>query len=77
VDEIKELMSKGDEVGMHTFDQSLYDLYTAKRISLQDALRYADSHTDLALRVRLSDHHPADAQPLTVNDLHGMQSTRT
>jgi twitching motility protein PilU len=62
---------------MHTFDQSLYDLYTAKRISLQDALRYADSHTDLALRVRLSDHHPADAQPLTVNDLHGMQSTRT
>jgi twitching motility protein PilU len=76
VDEIKELMSKGDEVGMHTFDQSLYDLYTAKRISLQDALRYADSHTDLALRVRLSDHHSADAPPLTVNDLHSIQSTR-
>jgi twitching motility protein PilU len=76
VDEIKELMSKGDEVGMHTFDQSLYDLYTAKRISLKDALRYADSHTDLALRVRLSDHHEADAPPLTVNDLHSIQSTR-
>jgi Tfp pilus assembly ATPase PilU len=40
VDEIKELMGKGDEVGMHTFDQSLYNLYVAKRISLKDALRF-------------------------------------
>jgi twitching motility protein PilU len=72
VDEIKEVMSKGDEVGMHTFDQSLFNLYAAKRISLKDALRFADSHTDLALRVRLSDHQPTTAAaPLTVNETQG------
>jgi twitching motility protein PilU len=73
VDELKELMGKGDEVGMHTFDQSLFNLYEAKRITLKDALRYADSHTDLALRVRLSDQHAApDAPPLTVNETQGV-----
>jgi twitching motility protein PilU len=77
VDEIKEVMSKGDEVGMHTFDQSLYNLYAAGRISLKDALRYADSHTDLALRVRLSDQHTAaDAPLLTVNEIQGTPISR-
>jgi twitching motility protein PilU len=64
-------MSKGDEVGMHTFDQSLFNLYAAKRISLKDALRFADSHTDLALRVRLSDQQSPTAAPLTVNETQG------
>jgi twitching motility protein PilU len=65
-------MGKGEEVGMHTFDQSLFNLYAAKRISLKDALRHADSHTDLALRVRLSDQGAAaDAAPLTVNETQG------
>jgi twitching motility protein PilU len=68
VDELKEVMSKGEEIGMHTFDQSLFNLYKAGRISLQEALRYADSHTDLALRVRLSDEHGSAGAPLTVND---------
>jgi twitching motility protein PilU len=71
VDEIKEVMSKGAEVGMHTFDQALFNLYAAKRISLKDALRFADSHTDLALRVRLSDQQPPTAAPLTVNETQG------
>jgi twitching motility protein PilU len=72
VDEIKEMMGKGDEVGMHTFDQSLFDLYSAKRISLKDALRHADSHTDLSLRVRLSDQQPtAEGPPLTVSETPG------
>jgi twitching motility protein PilU len=77
VDEIKEVMSKGGEVGMHTFDQSLFNLYTAGRISLKDALHYADSHTDLALRVRLSDQHTAaDAPSLTVNEILGTHNPR-
>lgn len=67
IDEIKEAMSKGNEVGMHTFDQSLFALYKSGRISLEQALSNADSHTDLALRVRLSEHHSAaDAPPLSV-----------
>jgi twitching motility protein PilU len=67
VDEIKEVMGKSTEIGMHTFDQSLFDLYKHGRITLDVALKNADSHTDLALRIRLSDHHsPANAPLLTV-----------
>jgi twitching motility protein PilU len=54
VDEIKDAMSKSNEVGMHTFDQSLFDLYKVGRLSQKDALRFADSLTDLALRIRLT-----------------------
>lgn len=67
VDEIKEAMGRANEFGMHTFDQSLFQLFKAGRISLEEALRNADSHTDLALRIRLSEHHTtAEAPPLTV-----------
>jgi twitching motility protein PilU len=78
VDELKDVMSKGDEVGMHTFDQSLFRLYKAGRVSLEDALRYADSHTDLALRIRLSEQHAgADAASLTLNDSTGPRHLRS
>ncbi len=53
-DEIKAVMAKSTDLGMRTFDQSLYDLYTEHRISYEEAMRNADSHTDLALRIRLS-----------------------
>ncbi len=69
IDEIKEAMAKSNEVGMHTFDQSLFDLYKAKRIDLETALRFADSHTDLGLRIKLSQgHSTSDAPFLTVSD---------
>ncbi len=38
---------------MHTFDQSLYDLYTSGEINLEQALENADSRTDLSLRIRI------------------------
>ncbi|MEP6884852.1 MAG: PilT/PilU family type 4a pilus ATPase [Gammaproteobacteria bacterium] len=70
VDEIKDAMGRGDGVGMHTFDQSLFDLYKAKRISADTALRFADSHTDLALRLRLSEKEQfGKGSPLTVEEL--------
>ena len=40
---IKEIMKKSRELGMQTFDQSLFDLYEAGLISYEDALRNADS----------------------------------
>lgn len=49
--EIKEIMAKGDTVGMQTFDQSLYDLYKADRISIKSALAYADSSTNLEWKI--------------------------
>ena len=63
VDEIKAVMAKSTEQGMRTFDQSLYDLYMDRKISLEEALRHADSKTDLALRVRLSIGRNADDAP--------------
>lgn len=51
---IKEAMGRSTEIGMCTFDQALYQLYTENRISLDEALHNADSRTDLALRVRLA-----------------------
>ena len=53
VHEIKELMAKSNELGMHTFDQALFDLYESGYISYEDALRNADSLNDLRLRIKL------------------------
>ena len=54
VHEIKELMKKSRELGMQTFDQSLFDLYEADKISYEDALRNADSVNDLRLNIKLN-----------------------
>jgi len=68
VDEIKDAMGKGNELGMHTFDQSLFALYKAGRLSQQAALRYADSRTDLALHMRLTEHGTSGDVPLALDD---------
>ncbi len=54
VHEIKEVMKKSRELGMQTFDQALFDLAEADRISLEDALRNADSVNDLRLAIKLN-----------------------
>ncbi|MBY0242254.1 MAG: PilT/PilU family type 4a pilus ATPase [Burkholderiaceae bacterium] len=53
VHEIKELMKRSRELGMQTFDQSLFDLYEADLITYEDALRNADSVNDLRLQIKL------------------------
>ena len=53
VGEIKEAMKKSRELGMQTFDQALFDLYEAGKISYEDALRNADSLNDLRLQIKL------------------------
>ena len=51
---IKEVMKKSRELGMQTFDQALFDLFEAGRITLADALRNADSVNDLRLNIKLN-----------------------
>jgi twitching motility protein PilU len=51
--EIKELMKRSRELGMQTFDQSLFDLYENRYVSYEDALRNADSVNDLRLQIKL------------------------
>jgi twitching motility protein PilU len=54
VGEIKELMKRSRELGMQTFDQALFDLYEARMITYEDALRNADSLNDLRLNIKLN-----------------------
>ena len=53
VHEIKAIMAKSNELGMKTFDQALFDLYEADKITYEDALRSADSMNELRLRIKL------------------------
>ncbi len=50
---IKEIISRSRELGMQTFDQSLFDLHESGVITYEDALRNADSVNDLRLRIKL------------------------
>ena len=54
VPEIKEIMKRSRELGMQTFDQSLFDLYESGHIAYEDALRNADSLNDLRLQIKLN-----------------------
>ncbi|TPQ25308.1 PilT/PilU family type 4a pilus ATPase [Methylomonas sp. HW2-6] len=53
VHKLKELMKSSREHGMQTFDQALYDLYTAGKISYEDALHAADSRNEVRLMIKL------------------------
>ena len=57
VPEIKEIMKRSRELGMQTFDQSLFDLYESGHITYEDALRNADSLNDLRLQIKLNSKH--------------------
>ena len=53
VHKLKEVMKKSAQQGMITFDQALYDLYTAGEISYDDAILYADSPNEVRLMIKL------------------------
>ena len=54
VSEIKEIMKKSRQLGMQTFDQSLFDAFETFQITYEDALRNADSVNDLRLQIKLN-----------------------
>jgi twitching motility protein PilU len=47
----KEALRTSSEKGMQHFDTALYELYRAGRITLEDALIYADSRTNLEAKI--------------------------
>ena len=49
--EIKEIMEKGHETGMTTFDQSLFELFKDRKIDLKSALANADSSSNLEWKI--------------------------
>lgn len=56
VAEIKEAMEKSTTIGMQSFDQHLFQLFQEGKISLEEALRNADSANNLRLRVKLAEN---------------------
>ena len=61
---IKEIMSKSTEQGMQTFDQALYQLYSAGEITYESALASADSANDLRLMIKLAGESPEAASSI-------------
>ncbi|PCH59821.1 MAG: type IV pili twitching motility protein PilT [Gammaproteobacteria bacterium] len=55
IEQIKDVMSKSENLGMQTFDAALYKLYKSGKISLEEALRNADSQNNLRLRISLEE----------------------
>ncbi|HEY0562405.1 MAG TPA: PilT/PilU family type 4a pilus ATPase [Methylophilus sp.] len=52
--EIKEVMADNNDIGMNTFDQSLFRLYANGKIDEENALSNADSRNDLSLKIRFA-----------------------
>lgn len=50
---IKPIIAKSRELGMQTFDQALFDLHERQIISLDEALKNADSANELRLKIKL------------------------
>jgi twitching motility protein PilU len=51
--EIKAIMQKSQELGMRTFDTSLFELYNEGLITFDEAIRNADSANELRLNIKL------------------------
>jgi twitching motility protein PilU len=52
--EIKTIMGKSRELGMKTFDWSLFELYNEGTISYDEAIRNSDSANELRLNIKLN-----------------------
>lgn len=52
--EMKDIMADNNDIGMITFDQSLFKLFTDGKISEDHALANADSRNDLSLKIRFA-----------------------
>jgi twitching motility protein PilU len=60
LDQLREAIARAGEQGLQTFDQHLFALLEGRRIALAEALKFADSRTDLSLRVKLERGFGAD-----------------
>jgi twitching motility protein PilU len=65
IETLKEVMSKGNQEGMQTFDQAIFNLYKSKMISYENALAYADSTNDVRLRIKTENLEPGEKQEKT------------
>lgn len=69
VHEIKGLMKKSKDQGMQTFDQALFELLSENAITIEEAMRNADSVNDLRLRIKLEGGDSATIGDLIANTM--------
>jgi twitching motility protein PilU len=50
---IKPIIAKSRELGMQTFDQALFEMHENRMISIDEALKNADSANELRLKIKL------------------------
>jgi twitching motility protein PilU len=58
-------MHKSRELGMQTFDQALINLYKSGKISLDEALKNADSANNVRLQIKLDSNKVGDSDAAT------------
>jgi twitching motility protein PilU len=63
VHEIKEVMRKSENLGMQTFDRALYQLVEAGKVSLDEAMKHADSPNNLRLDLSLNKNEAVEKKP--------------
>ena len=63
--DLKEAMERGSAVGMQTFDMHLYDLFKEGRITMDEALKNADSANNLRLKIKLDEQPEMEEQGKT------------
>ncbi len=76
IDKLKEAMEASTQEGGQTFDQALYDLYAAGRISEEQALANADSANNLRIRIKqleIARRHPVQRKTATFADTSGIR----
>ena len=71
VAELKEVMKKSNRIGMNTFDQALFDLFEAGKISYDEAMKNADSKNEVRLRIKLESKR-AETDPTSVDEGLGL-----
>ncbi|RME57306.1 MAG: PilT/PilU family type 4a pilus ATPase [Candidatus Dadabacteria bacterium] len=72
--ELKETMEKSTNIGMQTFDNALYNLYKEGKITLEEALKNADSANNLRLKIKLDqgeDFSPKKVKTITPKASNG------
>ena len=69
VHEIKALMKKSKDQGMQTFDQALFELLNENAITIEEAMRNADSVNDLRLRIKLEGGSSSAVDDMLANSM--------
>jgi twitching motility protein PilU len=74
IEKIREAMEQSVDQGMCTFDASLFSLYKAGKITVEEALHHADSRNNLHLKIKLANGaSESDTTSLSIDDSSGIR----